>query len=463
MTSRKNILFPIETITRELDSMLFLGVLCARRDNRVFIGRHDTLMHLSQLLEGGVYMGKDAIRPRFTRQLKDHTTLKNRGFVFMHLDTEGAVYVGNEASWREILEVRLDPTVLSPGDYVLTWGDFQRDHYRSLAPPCAGNIRTTGHPRFDLYKEAYRQYYAPRTKALNAEYGDFILINTNLARANNKLGPRFVFSPYSGYHRDRPETRRETVEMWTYKTHMLTAFVNLVHRLSHEFPDTPIVVRPHPSEDDQFYRLVFDGLENVRVVYEGPVTPWLLACKCLIHDGCTTGLEAHFGGRKIINYKAVDDDFHLDYYLPNLFGVRCDTEDGVLAAVERCIFDGDGPLGDQSLVDLTARRLLDNFQHDSFPRLLTILDEAQDQVGRVRCPSPSVIQASQGFHGGVDAVKDVVRPFFSQWQSIVEYSRHKFPGFVEEDIHDRLQRIATVTNNRVRYKVFSKQLLMLER
>ncbi|MFU8804295.1 MAG: surface carbohydrate biosynthesis protein [Bradymonadaceae bacterium] len=463
MTARKNILFPVETITRELDSMLFLGVLCARRDNRVFIGRHDVLMKLSHFLEGGVYMGKDAIRPRFTRNLKDHTTLKDRGFVFMHLDTEGAVYTGGEDDWRDSLKARLDPTVLSPRDFVLTWGDFQRDHYRSLKPLCAENIRTTGHPRFDLYKEAYRSYYAPQTRVLNERYGDFILINTNLARANNKMGPGFVFSPSSGYHRNQPATRQETVEMWTYKTHVLTAFVQLVHRLNHEFPHTPIVVRPHPSENDDFYRLVFNGLENVHVVYEGAVTPWLLACKILIHDGCTTGLEAHFGDRKIINYKAAAADKHLDYYLPNLFGTTCHTEDEVLAGLETILSDGDIATTGADIIDLKACRLLDNFHHDSFPRLLTLLDEAQDQVKQTKCPVPAVIQAEQGIHQGVETLKGIVRPFFPAWNQHAIYSRHKFPGLEMNDIGDRLARIAEVTRNRVSYTLFSKHLLMLER
>ena len=35
---------------------------------------------------------------------------------------------------------------------------------------------------------------------------------------------------------------------------------------------------------------------------EGEVVPWILGVKCLIHDHCTTSIEAHMMNVPIINY-----------------------------------------------------------------------------------------------------------------------------------------------------------------
>ena len=66
MNNKTNILLPIETINRELDFKLFLGVMYARQDNRIYIGQHDLLHNdLLPLLRGGIYVGKNVFLTHF--------------------------------------------------------------------------------------------------------------------------------------------------------------------------------------------------------------------------------------------------------------------------------------------------------------------------------------------------------------------------------------------------------------
>jgi hypothetical protein len=190
----------------------------------------------------------------------------------------------------------------------------------------------------------------------------------------------------------------------------LVNFVRLVNRLSVEFPQLNIVLRPHPSENRDFYQPAFDGVPNVHVTREGSVGPWLFACRAMIHDGCTTGLEAFFGEVPIISYKPLTDPQH-DLYLPNLFGVRCTSDEEVLEQVGRVIAApampaacGDrgrrngpnracfkcssgrddatsdhavhGPACYTKQYQRTHANCLENFRGDAFTRLGTILDDA---------------------------------------------------------------------------------------
>ncbi len=467
MTAPKHLLFPVETINRELDYRLALAVMAARRDNRIYIGLHETLMRLARRIHGGVYLGKNAIRPHAADVLGDYHQLKERGFVFVHLDTEGAVYPGGETRWRKILNQRLDPRHLDCEDYVCTWGDFQRDVYRELDPLCVDNIRTTGHPRFDLYKEGWRSFYGDDAVQLQQRFGDFILINTNFTHANNKMGTDFVFSRVNGFQPGDLESRLDTVRDWAYMNAQLSHFVRLVHRLQGTFCDISIVVRPHPTEDPSFYSQAFRDLSSVHVLHEGPVGPWLLASRCMIHDGCTTGVEAYLSGAEIINYRAVDDASR-DFFLPNLFGVQCTSEDQVVDRLRKVLGAGatppfkDGDEGAKRDVDPRAHRLLSNFQTPSFPVLLAVLDEAQQKVSHTASPPAVALRTEESLYEALEGAKSLLRPLSRRHRHAAEYSRNKFPGLDAEDVRRRLHRLQRITRRRVKHRVLSRGLMVVE-
>ncbi len=53
-----------------------------------------------------------------------------------------------------------------------------------------------------------------------------------------------------------------------------------------------IIVRPHPSENHEKWCEVLPEHEKVIVKHEGNVLPWLMAAQVVIHNSCTTGIEA---------------------------------------------------------------------------------------------------------------------------------------------------------------------------
>ena len=75
-------------------------------------------------------------------------------------------------------------------------------------------------------------------------------------------------------------------------------FIAFIETISDD-PQLPnIIVRPHPSEDHQAWNRAISHLPNVYCVYEGSVSPWLLASEGLIHRGCTSAIEAFFSRKK---------------------------------------------------------------------------------------------------------------------------------------------------------------------
>lgn len=456
-----NLLFPIETINRELDFRLFLAVMCARQGGRVFVGQPWELALLGRYMDGGVYLGRP-FDPFFPDcDLTQYRMLKEHGITLVHLDEEGAIFPGEEDRWRVALDRQLDPRRLAADDYVCTWGEFQRQHYRSLAPICGSNIHTTGHPRFDLYKPRYRAYYEDEAVTLRARFGSFILVNTNLAYANDAVGPKKIFSKRGGYVAGDPRKRLDHIRFWAHVSHTLANMVTVVTRLSIEFPDTQVVVRPHPSESIDFYQTVFDGAPNIHVVREGHVAPWLLAAGVLLHDGCTTAVEAFLGGLPVVSYKSMLNPQY-DQYLPNIFGARCSTEDEVVEAIREGLAKrrpDEPPQG--TLLEDRAAALMLNLRCDSFPRLVEVLEEAQTHVRTSRFGT-----LRHSIHVGYETLKErtksIVRPLFPMRSAWARYSRSKFFGLGNAGVFERLERIQKVLNKRVSVSLPRETLLVIE-
>lgn len=458
---RSTLLFPIETISRELDFRLLLACSSIRDDNRIFIGQHDIIYQLLQHLEGATYVGGRIFPLLFPEcDLTRYQTLKKNRCGLVHLDEEGGIYLGQEPEWEFWLRRRLDPTCLQTDDYICTWGDFQRDFYRSQEPACRENIHTTGHPRFELYKPRFRDYFAPEVQEIKERLGDFILVNTNLTWANNNFGMAGVFSKLFAYDVENHETRRRYFNTWAHCTHIFVNFVRLVGRLSVEMPGTNIVIRPHPSEDIDNYRAFFKGVSNVHILREGSVAPWLFACKMLLHDGCTTGIEAFLGDVSIINYKSVVDEQY-DFFLPNLFGVQCVSEDEVIDQVQKILSAGASL--PQSALDERAHSLFANFREDSLLRFLEVLRQAEAQISTVpRRYRASDFRRKQAVQSVVSAGKSAVRPLAPGKMARHKYDKGKFAGFDADYISHKLSWLEKELSKKLRWKFHSPKLISVE-
>jgi surface carbohydrate biosynthesis protein len=458
-----HVLFPVEVLPRELDFRLVLAARWARRDRKIWIGRHDELMTIARHLRGGLYLGKIMFPSFPSTDLRDYRMLRERGIAYVHLDEEGAVFPGDEPRWIRELERRLDPLQLDADDSVLTWGDFQRRIYEDLKGGRSGPlVRTTGHPRFDLYKPAFRAYFEAEAEQLRREHGDFVLVNTNLSLANNGVGPEYIFRKAAGYDVTNPERRLDHVSAWAHACHTLAHLVRLVTRLSIELPDHTFVIRPHPSESPRLYEAIFGGVPNVKVILKGSVAPWLLACRALVHDGCTTAIEAHLAEVPVVLYKAIADPRY-DQFLPNIFGARCTDEREAVDAVRDIVRGGASAARAvaREIRDPRAYELMHNFRHDAFALLEGALEEACERAGvRASKLDDRYVIASR-IERWKERGKSVIRPWLGR-ASMQAYSRRKFSRLDPADIASRLGRIRRVLGKSVAYRLHSPALMSID-
>jgi surface carbohydrate biosynthesis protein len=461
VSSKVNVLFPVEAIDRELDFRLRLAGECAGPGNRIVIAQHDVLHEFVPHLKGGVYVGKNVFASLFPTDLGRYHMLRERGVVLVHLDEEGLVEDGSDQTvWREGLARRLDSSCLQPGDHVCAWGTFQRDFYRSRAPSIADDIVATGHPRFDLCKPAHRDLVAEQVRELRRRHGRFVLVNTSFGLGNSCFGVDEPFSVRVGYSPE-PAVRDHFFRNWLHESHLVSYFAGLIYRLSLQLPHETFVIRPHPVEDRRIWDVAFRDSPNVHVVREGSIAQWLLACDVALHERCTTGIEAALAGAPIVTYMPLADERRA-MYLPSLFGVKAETEDDAVAAVQEALSVARQELEPDDVPAL-GRSLLANLEHDAFAAVAAVIAEAEAaQSTRLGEFDERALGRIVRRRQVVSAAKRPVRPLFPGKAREYADATRLFYGFSAAAVRKKLEPVERATGKRLRFKVYGDTAIVIE-
>ena len=297
--TKPSVFIPIETTSRELISKILLSQQLASKGFEIYLGQKGKINSLIGFFKNGIYIDKGYHKGQSEKKYK---ILKERKFYIISLDEENAVDFKN----NQQLNDRFPDDVLGVFDKIFLWGGFQYNFLKGKRSSFnEKNTIVSGHPRFELLKKEFQFLYKKKVSEYKKTFGEFILVNTNFGLGNNIRDEKFVVKNY----KDRfPDIRQHIL----YHKRQQQIFIELVFRLSIETKYN-IVFRPHPEEDHKPYDLAFKELNNVFVIYEGSVIPWLIASECMIHSDCTTSLECAMLGKSSIAYtKYFDERFATD-------------------------------------------------------------------------------------------------------------------------------------------------------
>jgi surface carbohydrate biosynthesis protein len=294
----KRIFYPIETTKRELEGVFLVAAKLAARGNRVYIGPKYQLDYRLKQLKPEIYIGTRADETNYGL-LK---TLKKSGCKVVIVDTEGGIMI------EEQYKTRHYGPGLQQTDLFFAWGSIGADIIDGLKQLPANAIKVSGAPWFDM--EEVKPFYNDTVTELRKQYPDsFILFNSRLSFPNHK-SPHIAAS----YKAQSP------VE-FAYYQRQYDNLNETIKKLATDFPDQTFVVRAHPSEDPSHYFEYFKGFENIVINDNYSARAWVLASKLVLHNSCTTGLEAAMMGMPVVAYKEVNSDEY-DKALPNLASIE---------------------------------------------------------------------------------------------------------------------------------------------
>ncbi len=448
ITADVPLIIPVENQVRELDPKLLLACIAARRGFRSYIGsRREIHFHITDFPRG-IYLSKSVTAASDLM----FRIMRNLGHEIVAWDEEALVHLPDETYYSR----RLSPKAMAQVAHFFAFGEDNAQLWQRYPQlPQNAKIHATGNPRNDLLRPELHAYYDEEVQKIQQDFGNFILVNTNFNHVNAFTAVQNLFQPVEQpgqtpqFGRAAKGMTREYAEgLRDHKQAVFKDFQHMIPALHQAFPDYTIVVRPHPTESQQVYHNIAAQCERVKVTNAGNVVPWLLAAKALIHNSCTTGVEAHIMRTPAITYRAsINEKYDFGFYrLPNLISHACfsieelestlrdilngtfdpaaaDDGDKRKALVEQYLAAQTGPLACERMVDVISDMV----------------------AGRTELPRPWAGARLYGW--SLWAVRTLVKRYKdsrSASHNRPEFQRHRYPAVSLQDMQTRISRISNV-------------------
>ena len=441
--TKKNalLLIPVENQVRELDAKLLLACIAARRGFSSMIGSRREMEFNIDQFPRSIYLSKSMT----IRSLIFFRVAKRFNHEIITWDEEALVHLPAETYFSR----RLNPRAIRYVSHLFAWGQDNADLWRQY-PHLPENIpiHITGTPRNDMMRSQLRPFYAEEVNKIKSRYGDFLLLNTNFNHVNAYGADMNLFKPVKNSG-DTPKfgraargmSRAYAEGLRDHKQAVLDHFLEVIPRLEKAFPDCNIVVRPHPTENHAIYKQIADRCEHVHVTNEGNVVPWIMATKAVLHNGCTTGVEAHMLGVPAVSYRAaVNEDYDYGFYiLPNKMSHQCFNFDELKNLLQQIL------CGELGAADGNERRaLIGNYLASqegplACERMVDVLEKIDKDFSTA--PRKSLKNrlerwfVSRGLH-----LAKAIKSSLPGSHNRPEFQRHRFPEISLETIQAKLLR-----------------------
>ncbi|MFO1089689.1 MAG: surface carbohydrate biosynthesis protein [Hyphomicrobiales bacterium] len=425
MPAPKTLLLPVETVAREFDGKLLLALFARERNWRVILGEQGALRARLSTLPRGVYVSKSA-RAKNGAYFEQMHALGHRVAV---LDEEALV-----RQTDDIYAKKHERNALSHVDLMMTWGEENTKLWLDSGMLQASRVEATGNPRVDMLRQELRAYHAPELESIRRRFGDYVLFNSNYATVNHFIAGENRFRLASWV---APEDRQQqTSAILTHKRALFEAFLNALPKVARAIAPLNLVVRPHPSENDAAWEEALKGEPNAAVVFEGSVVPWIIGSRVLLHNGCTTAVEAAIAGVTSIAFRPVTSST-LDNPLPNDLSLECRDEAGLIDQTLDILKSGPRQL------DARQVALLDYFVDGragpfGCERMLDALE--RHGLDRDRGTSSLRARLPHFFRAQTQAVKRRIEALKPESRSYRAYGERKFPDLTEAFMAERIAR-----------------------
>jgi surface carbohydrate biosynthesis protein len=438
---KPTLVIPVENQVRELDAKLLLSCIAARRGFPSIIGPRRELEIRVDLFPRSIFLSKSmTIESLFvfyaTRKL-DHEIVT--------WDEEALVHPPAETYFSR----RLSPRAAGYVSHLFAWGKDNAQLWRRCpALPSGTPIHVTGNSRSDLLRPEMRRFYEKEVEAIRRDHGAFILVNTNFNHVNAFYPGLNLFRPVK-----RPGARpqlgraargmsRQYAEgLRDHKQAIFDHFRRLIPALERAFPTCTIVVRPHPTEDHEVYEKIAAQCRRVQVTNEGNVVPWLLATRALVHNGCTTGVEAYLLRVPAVSYRAaVNDYYDCGFYrLPNLVSYQCFTFEELCATLGKILVGELGPADGDERRALIDHHLTGLEGPMACERIVDVIEEITERGARIAERTPLNRLERWLVTRGLRLARQYISRIPGAHHK-PEFQRHRYPGVSLGDVRERLAR-----------------------
>ena len=283
------ILLPIEIKVREFHSKIFLASKLLDKTNfDVVIGEKNKVYNLFKHNHGVYLLSKGGPRLRFSFDKK----IYDKNFLGI-LDEEGPISNFDIYSSKS----RLHKDILKNLDDYFLWGNKDLEINKPLFKKFSKSLHIFGHPKFDILKAKYIKFYQKEIDSLKKKYGKFIFISSSFPVdqiMKQSAHDKFRLENFNFVIKNKKDLiKKDNSNILRGEKENYLNLISLVNKFASQNPNINIIFRPHPRQKIDLVKKRFDNKnKNIKVIYDGVITPWIAACELYLHGGCTSFLEA---------------------------------------------------------------------------------------------------------------------------------------------------------------------------
>jgi len=292
----------VEVALRELDAKLLLALEAANRGYNVLLGSSRNIDKIYNTLPKGVLFLKDCAIYNKNKFQK----MKKYGHKIAILDEEAFIPLDLES----FISYRVKGDVLKEIELYFCWGE----NHKKIIEPIINEINPklilsiTGHPRMDLLKKDFRKIQT------NSK---LILINTMFGSYNSKFGKNKYIEDLKRLGVITNKKKEEyLLGLMSYEEKLFNEYIRLIKKLSTTFKNYHFMIRPHPTENVQTWKKIFNNYYNIEVRQENTVNYWIEKSLFVIHTNCTTGIETFLMDKTPITFMPIKNK-NYEIKLPN--------------------------------------------------------------------------------------------------------------------------------------------------
>ena len=132
----------------------------------------------------------------------------------------------------------------------------------------------------------------------------------------------------AGYFKRDPDLFKNLFYKRAEDYRKLYSFIDAIKFLANNNDKFDIVLRPHPTENIKAWEIFLENVPNVHVIRQDSITAWVKNSFAVMHNGCTTAIEATISGKPVITYSP----FKMEYAheLSNKLGHKVESKEELL-------------------------------------------------------------------------------------------------------------------------------------
>lgn len=457
MASRKEhklLYVPIEILHRELISKLLLSFVAAEAGYMVVLGEQSRLHRdMAELPPGILFERGCGIGQPRAEMLKE---VRAAGHRIVSSDEEAMSIYSVPDQW---CRQRVEDKCFVSLDQYYAWGPKQAEIIQAHLGYRSDKFRNTGSYRMDVWQPRMAGLHDKEVQRIRAQHGKYILLPSNFSSRFVPLGAGHLLEKLHsmGMYLEQEEIDEFWDEM-AYRDKVCDEFIRVLPTLSKAFPDHKIIIRPHPVEGVPEWQREIGEIDRVEIIYDGEVTPWLLASDAIFHHGCTTALEARQFGLSPITYRPLKSDQFDDTFLCDM-GPNVDDPEALIGQL-RAAIDGE-------TLEFPLRETIDDYITPSRSELAS--DRIIAALGELDV-EPRRLPIGLSVH--VHRLRERLRPEAAKKTSRAARSRARFtsappkwPGLHTDEINRVLHQFQTMLGRfgDVRVDDFRRRMFMIYR